>query len=234
MKNIEVVAHRGFSSVAPENTMLSFAKAIQAKVDMIELDVHLTSDQKMVVIHDETVDRTTTGTGWVKDLSLAEIKELTIRNHADLKVPTLAEVLTLIQNNHHVLNIELKTDQIDYKGIEQTVIGEVKRFGLEYRIIYSSFNRQTLKRLKELDPKSQIAVLFGVDDLPTQPWEAIAEMDADAIHTDYTSVRRDWVENCYRHNIQVRPYTVNDICDMKQLIELEVHGIITDDPDLLQ
>ena len=238
-EKIEVVAHRGFSSAAPENTMLAFMKAIEAKVDMIELDVHLTSDQERVVIHDETVDRTTSNTGWVKDFSLAKIKECGIRNPQnhllEEKIPTLAEVLTLIQRNQQIkLNIELKTDQIHYHGIEHLVVQEVNRFGLNDRVIYSSFNHQTLKRIKQLNPKASIAVLFDSHNLPDKPWEYSLRIEADAIHPHYTTVHRDWLEVCYRHQISVRPYTVNNIYTMRQLIQLEVNGIITDYPDRLQ
>ncbi len=236
MKRVEVVAHRGFSSVAPENTMLSFVKAIQARVDMIELDVRMTADRDLVVIHDETVDRTTTGSGRVGELTVAQIKELTIRNPYDPlseeKIPTFAEVLAYFQKAPHIqLNVELKIDQMGDRGMEALVVQQATRFGFNHRVIYSSFHHQTLKRIKQLNPKASIAVLYDEKGLPEKPWEDLLEMGADAIHPHYTTINHDWIEICHQHHIRVRPYTVNHIADMKQLLELGVHGIITDYPD---
>lgn len=234
MKRVKVIAHRGFSAVTPENTIRSFTKAIQAGVDMIELDVHMTSDRELVVIHDETVDRTTTGTGWVKDLSLAKIKENKIRDRVDNLTEEKIPVLTLIKKYRYIgFNVEFKTDRVDYHGIEHRVIHEVNRFGLEDRVIYSSFNHQTLRRVKRLNPDASIAALFDAQSLPAKPWAYIRKIGADAIHPHYTTVSRNWIEVCSQHQIQVRPYTVNHINEMERLVELGVDAIITDYPDRL-
>lgn len=238
-KRIEVIAHRGFSGIAPENTLLAIQKAIEIKVDMIELDVQMTADQQLVVFHDETIDRMTDGKGWVKDFSLARLKEFEIcdpkNNIVGERIPTLAEVLTLIEAHQHIkLNIELKTDRVHYDGIERLVLREVNRFVMVDRVIYSSFNHQSLRRMKQMNPKASIAALFDVHDLPMKPWEYILQMEADAIHPHYSTVERDWLEVCQQHRILVRPYTVNSVYTMEQFIQFEVSGMFTDYPDQLQ
>lgn len=123
MKQVKVFAHRGASHYAPENTLPAFALAAEQGADGIELDVHLTKDGELVVIHDEKLDRTTNGTGWVKDYTLAELKTFCADNHLsgypDARIPTLREVLELIRPTGLLVNIELKTSILWYDGIEE-------------------------------------------------------------------------------------------------------------------
>ena len=125
---VQIVAHRGSSGDRPENTLPAFAEAVRVKADIIELDVHLSKDGHLIVMHDETVDRTTNGKGRICDKTLTELKELNAgswfsEDYAATKVPTLKEVLDLLaaKNYRGILTIELKTDHYEYQGIEKKV-----------------------------------------------------------------------------------------------------------------
>ena len=123
-----VLGHRGASGYAPENTLEAFKLAMDMGADGFELDVHLSKDGELVVMHDETVDRTTDGTGFVGEMTLAELKALDASNHKEAykgaKIPTLAEVYDLIRDTNHIVNVEIKTDNIFYPQLEE------KRYGL--------------------------------------------------------------------------------------------------------
>ena len=136
----KIYGHRGAKGMYPENTLLSFKKAIDQGVDGLELDVHLTKDGEVVVIHDETLDRTTSGTGWIKDLTLAEIKQVSAGSKFSHfpyyqaewdkeQVPTLKEVLELLEPYPIELNIELKTNEVVYEKIEEKVHELVQKYG---------------------------------------------------------------------------------------------------------
>ena len=148
---MKIWAHRGCSYAWPENTLQAFEAACKYNITGIELDIQLTKDNKMVVIHDETVDRTTNGTGKVKDFTLAEIKKLKIATHPGFlgikkytQIPTIEEVFDLLkphcQKKGLLINIELKNSRERYDGMEDMILALVKEQGLEKNIVYSSFN----------------------------------------------------------------------------------------------
>ncbi len=179
-------AHRGCSMAFPENTLEAFEAA--AKLDGItgiELDVQLTLDGEIVVIHDETVDRTTSGSGDVKDYTLAELKELEIKsvNNTITCIPTLREVFTLLkpycEKNGLYINIELKNSKVRYQGMEEKTIALVKEFGLEDVIIYSSFLTESVGLVKKLNPKAKTGTLSGSME---QCLKDAIEQNADALH----------------------------------------------------
>ena len=163
----KIFAHRGSKGTHPENTLASFKEAVRVGSDGIELDVHLTKDGQLVVIHDETVDRTTNGTGEIRTLTLAEIKELDAgswfhNKYAGEKIPTLEEVLLLLTELgfNGQLNIELKTDVIQYKGLVEKCLALQSAKDWPFAIVYSSFNPYTLVELKEANPSQEIGLLF--------------------------------------------------------------------------
>lgn len=156
-----ILGHRGSKGTAPENTLISFKKALLTGCDGLELDVHLSKDGIPVVIHDETVDRTTNAKGLVSSFTLKELKQMDAgkwfnRTFQGEKIPTLEEVLVLLseENFTGLLNIELKTDRIPYENIEATVLNLVKTFQPAYKVVYSSFNYETLERLTAQDAKA--------------------------------------------------------------------------------
>ena len=154
----KVWAHRGASGYAPENTIPAFKLAVEQKADGVELDVHLSSDGKLMVIHDETVDRTSNGTGRVVDMTCQELKKLDFSNgmpgYKDVRIPTLKEVYGLLKNTNLTINVEIKCDVVIYYGIWDKVIELEREMGMQGRIIYSSFNHYVLMKLREVDPKA--------------------------------------------------------------------------------
>lgn len=166
MSNTKVFAHRGASGYAPENTLEAFALAIRQGADGIELDVQLSSDGVPVVIHDETIDRVTDKTGYVKDYTLQELKELTVLKdrfpaYSQSKIPTLKEVLEAVKPSGIQVNIELKTGIYWYPDIEKKVAEIVEETGMKDRIVYSSFNHYSVQRLKEIVPDAETAYLYS-------------------------------------------------------------------------
>lgn len=162
---MKIWAHRGCSQRYPENTLLAFEKAMEIpNITGIELDIQLTKDGELVVIHDERVDRTTEGIGFVRDYTLAELKKLHI--YADenpcQKIPMLEEVFDLIGQGLRkalLLNIELKTSIWPYPGIEEKIVEMVHRRGFRKSVIYSSFSALTLEKVRELDREAEIGIL---------------------------------------------------------------------------
>lgn len=162
---MKIWAHRGCSQRYPENTLLAFEKAANIKgLAGIELDIQMTGDGEMVVIHDERVDRTTEGIGFVRDHTLAEIKKLHI--YADInysqKIPTIEEVLDLLEPAMKLglkLNIELKNNVFAYEGMEQKIVDLVHRRGLQDRVIYSSFSALSLEKLHKIDGQTELGIL---------------------------------------------------------------------------
>ena len=162
---MKIWAHRGCSQRYPENTLLSFEKAAAIQdLTGIELDIQLTKDGQLVVIHDEKVDRTTEGIGFVKDYTLAELKRLHI--YADVnnsqKIPTMEEVLDLVEprcKEGMKINIELKTNVYHYPGIEEKIVELIYRRGLQESIVYSSFYTLSLEKIRQLDSQAEIGIL---------------------------------------------------------------------------
>ena len=162
---MKIWAHRGCSQRYPENTLLAFEKAAEIQgLTGIELDIQLTKDGQLVVIHDEKVDRTTEGIGWVRDYTLTELKKLHI--YADVnssqKIPTMEEVLDLVEprcKEGMKINIELKTSVYPYPGIEDKIVELIHRRGLQKSIVYSSFYTLSLEKIRQLDSQAEIGIL---------------------------------------------------------------------------
>lgn len=162
---MKIWAHRGCSQRYPENTLLAYEKAIELKnLTGIELDIQLTKDGELVVIHDEKVDRTTEGTGYVRDFTLAELKRLHIYagENPSQTIPTMGEVFELIGarlKSGMKLNIELKNSNYPYPGMEEKILDMVAKRGVEDAIVYSSFSAKSMERIKELNPYAETAIL---------------------------------------------------------------------------
>ncbi len=160
-------AHRGCSQRYPENTLLAFEKAAAIKdLTGIELDIQLTKDGEMVVIHDERVDRTTEGMGFVRDYTLSQIKKLHV--YADdnpaQAIPTITEVFDLLEaglKSGLKLNIELKNSIYPYDGMEAKIVELVNKRGLQDAVVYSTFYAASLEKLKKLDPEAELGILDG-------------------------------------------------------------------------
>lgn len=158
---MKIWAHRGCSQNYPENTLLAFGKAIELKeLTGVELDVQMTRDKQLVVIHDERVDRTTEGIGYIRDYTLKELKRLNI--YPGQKIPTIEEVIDLLEDrlrNGMKLNIELKNSKFLYEGMEEKLVDMVAARNLETAIVYSSFYAKSIETMKKMKVKSELAIL---------------------------------------------------------------------------
>ena len=229
----KIFAHRGSKGTHPENTLASFKEAVRVGSDGIELDVHLTKDGQLVVIHDETVDRTTNGTGEIRTLTLAEIKELDAgswfhNKYAGEKIPTLEEVLLLLTELgfNGQLNIELKTDVIQYKGLVEKCPALQSAKDWPFAIVYSSFNPYTLVELKEANPSQEIGLLFE-----SKEWadKGDAMLEKESYHPDLKLL--DWAIEWNRNQLPLRVWTVNEDTDINRCFELLIEAIFTDYPE---
>lgn len=229
-------AHRGASGDYPENTLLAFKEGIKRGGSGIELDVHKTKDSELVVIHDEDVERTMQSKGLIKDLTLAEIRQLKCKkalfaNHEECRIPTLDEVLKLVRDQEIVVNIELKTDVISYSGIEEDVIKLIQHYGIKNKTLISSFNPQSLKKCKEIDSTIKTGFLYY------QPMDDVIQyakvLQVDAIHPGLNGVTEDLIIQAHKNQLKVNVYTVNSPTHMRRLIDAGVDGIFTDYPKLL-
>lgn len=240
MVKTKIYGHRGSKGEYPENTLISFQHAISKGVEGIELDVHLTKDNELVVIHDERLDRTTDGEGFVKDLCLKQIKECSagikfshLQHYQEgwdrEKVPTLQEVFELLKPYKTELNIELKTYLVDYNGIEKKVLDLVNEYGNKRKVVYSSFHLPTLLRIKDLDKNANIAWLLQ-QPVP-HPEDYLNSLGLEALHINKTIVLEN--ETHWKDVRQsIRAWTVNDQSEIEGLLALEIEAIITDFPAL--
>lgn len=162
---MKIWAHRGCSQRYPENTITAFAKAL--KIDGltgIELDIQMTKDEEIVVIHDERVDRTTSWTGYVKDFTYLQLRQLAIETGSSQKekVPSIVEVLDLVQEKMEagfLLNIELKNGNIPYEKMEDKILDLIAARNLQEQVVYSTFHTESLKKIRDLEPKASVGIL---------------------------------------------------------------------------
>lgn len=229
-----VIAHRGSRGTHPENTLPAFQEALQVKADGIELDVHLTKDQELVVIHDETVDRTTNGYGEIQELTLTEIKELDAGSWFSEKfkgttIPTLQEVLMLLETEKFkgLLNIEIKTDKIQYAGIEAKIAALMKQQVWDFEYLYSSFHFPSLELIAQYD--EAVPRAFIMYNSPKKVKKAEDSDLVTAFHPKMTWVVDHLTELGQYHKL-IRPWTVNEEAMMQICFRHKLAGIHTDYP----
>ncbi|ADU28931.1 glycerophosphodiester phosphodiesterase [Evansella cellulosilytica] len=232
--NTLIFAHRGAAGTHPENTMEAFKAAKLAGADGIEFDVQMTKDRVLVVIHDETVDRTTNGTGWVKDFTYDQLKQLDAGSWFDesfqkANIPTLEEVFKWAANTSLLLNVELKNGVVQYEGIEEAVIDLIKQYKLEDRTVISSFNHYSLVEVNRLDSKLETAILF-MEGL-YEPWNYAKNVGATGLHCFLPVAVPELLVGARANHVQVRPFTVNEEKHMYGLIRGQCDAIITDWPE---
>lgn len=236
MKKTFVWAHRGASAYAPENTLEAFRMAVDCKADGIELDVQKTKDGKLVVIHDETLDRVSRASGLVKDFTYEKLKDINVNERfpklGTQYIPTLEEVYELIRPTNLTINVELKTGVIFYPEIEEQVLELTKQMGMQERVIYSSFNHYTIRKIKRLQPDAVTGLLYqdGMIDVFTYAKQTV---QADALHPAIYNVQYpDFYAKCRKHGLKVHVWTVNEEEHMRLLCENETDAMITNDPKL--
>jgi glycerophosphoryl diester phosphodiesterase len=232
------IAHRGFSGIAPENTLFAFQKAIDLKPDAFELDVHLSKDGQLIVIHDDTVDRTTNGKGKIIDLTLAELKQLDAGSWFDSKyagerIPTLAEALDLAKDKIDVM-VELKAT-----GTPEKAVPLIEQFGIVDQVVIFSFNSELLKIAKSMNPNLSMLHLLWVkpEEKDTFPPETLItrtlSAHANIIGMNWNGVTSRLIEMAHKRGLGIRVYTVDEIADMQSMLEMGVDGIISNRIDRL-
>jgi len=230
------LAHRGASGDYPENTMLAFEKAIEQGCDGFEMDVHLSADGELVVIHDDTLERTTDGAGDVHSHKFADLRKLHSGIHKGVcgqKIPHLREVLDLVQENGLTLNIEIKNDTRYYPKIEEKVIGLVHDYNLADTVFLSSFNHRSMVLCKEIDPSIRAGLLYAMY-IPGADRYAL-QCGVNALHPHYKVLLRDETlpQYCRGAKIALNVWTINEENDMRSLLALGVNSIITNYPERL-
>ncbi len=225
------IAHRGYSGKFDENTMLAFRKALEYKADGIETDVQLSKDNIPVIIHDETLDRTTDGRGYVKEYKLSELKKFRTKNGEE--IPTLRELLVFVaESNLKVLNLELKNSILPYEGLEEKVLEMIYKHNLKEKVIISSFNHLSLVKIRKLDNEIKLGAL--TDSTLANVPKYLNDISVDCYHPYYPSIlNNDYMKEIREAGIIVNPYTVNEEEHMKMVIKVKPNSIITNEVERL-
>ncbi|WWB85539.1 glycerophosphodiester phosphodiesterase [Priestia aryabhattai] len=233
--SIDLYAHRGFSGRYPENTMIAFEEARKMQVAGIELDVQLTKDGEIVVIHDERIDRTTNGMGYVQEFSYKQLRLFDAGSWYDSRfskqsIPTLVEVFEWMTDKKTKLtvNIELKNDRIYYLKLEEKVLRLIDEFDLEDQVILSSFNYDSLAKVRSLHSYIPTGFLFeGVSE------EAIGKAKSIGahLHCDMSFALSPYGKKAKQEGLDLRVYTINEMEDLLKLQQASVEVVMTDYPN---
>lgn len=243
-----ILAHRGASAYAPENTLAAFRLARELGADGIELDVQLSRDKIPVVIHDDMVDRTTGGRGRVADLTIGELARLDAgswktETYRGEPIPTFAQVLDGLSDwlypvgraRPGFVNVELKTDRIATDGLELETLNVIARYNVQDRILLSSFSPLALARARSINSRLPRGLLYD----PTLPvylrraWLAFL-VNPQALHPEHVMIDERYMAQARRRRLEVNTWTVDDPEEARRLARLGVHAIITNKPDVIR
>lgn len=239
-----VAAHRGGAALWPENSLLAFRSALALGVDALELDLHLTADGEVVVLHDPTLDRTSTGGGPVREMKLADLAAVRLKTRAGAltgeRVPTFAQVLDLAAPTSVELVPEIKVDakRQRYDGIEEKVLALIRARGLLARTTVQAFQVETIRRLRELEPQARTMLLVARGDVErdrARPAEAVRrarELGATDLGMNHRLIDADVMAAARAAGIRVAAWTVNEEADMRRMVGLGVDMVMSDRPDL--
>ncbi|MDT0321325.1 glycerophosphodiester phosphodiesterase [Streptomyces millisiae] len=218
---LQTIGHRGLMGAEPENTLRSFRRADRMALDAIELDLHLSKDGELVVIHDATVDRTTDGTGQVRDLTLAELRGL----DAGLgeRVPLFTEVLDAVSAP---IQAEIK-DRAAARALAEVI----ERRGLTERVTVISFHDEALRETRALLPEVGLGLVTGRS-TATAP-ERAAELGAELVSCEFARLSAEVVARCRATGIGVISWTVNTPDELARARELALDGVVTDVPEIV-
>ena len=236
MDMTKIWGHRGAYHFAPENTLHSFQKAAEMGAGGIELDIQLTRDAQIVVIHDETIQRVSSGHGYVKDFTLSELRKFNFNKRGITKplwmdIPTLEEALQLLEPTEITVNIEFKTGTIWYEGIEEKALKLAERFNMLNNIVWSSFNHYSVQKVKNFIPEARTALLCG--GAVTSTASQCEVLGAEALHPHVRQLRYPGlVDDCHNRNIKVRPYPVDSPEDLRYAFSLGLDAVFTNRIDI--
>jgi len=231
---VKIIAHRGFSGIAPENTLIAFEKAITCKADYLELDVRKTKDDVLVVIHNSSVDETSSNRskGSIAEMGSKDLKAVKVgyskkfgERYKNEKIPTLREALALAKGKIKVC-IEIKV-----RGIEEAVLNIVNDLGMKEEVILFSFYKDVLSKVRKLD--KHIALLFLIDLADLRTIEYVKTIDCEMIGVGHkTILTKEYLNVAHKNGIEVWKWTVNKEDEMQKLMNLGLDGIITNFPDV--
>jgi glycerophosphoryl diester phosphodiesterase len=235
MRKPWVIAHRGASGNAPENTMAAFERAVALGAGFIETDLHLTRDAQFVAIHDPTLERTTNGQGNVRDFTLAEIRKLDAgmwfdREFMGQRVPTLDQIVEFAAKHDVIFYLELKYEAA--WGMHHSLLGALSKSGGAARSIVISFSEATLTALRQVDHSAMMGLLI---EEPMRDYaQAGIELGVRQLCPHYSLITPELVEQAHALDLQVATWTVDDAEAMRAMIAAKVDGIMTNFPDRLQ
>ncbi|MEJ8778404.1 glycerophosphodiester phosphodiesterase [Pseudogracilibacillus sp. ICA-222130] len=236
---MKIIAHRGASKFAPENTIASFKKAIELQADAIELDVRLTKDGELVLSHDSTIKRLTNKKGFVHNYTLKQLKSFDFgskfsKKFKGEKIATFDEALQLLKQTEITLHIELKNGPVMMPHLEEKVLQLVSNYHMEDRVIYSSFDHKSLQQLYRLDPNVKLSVLFFGN--LVDPFYYIDHLSFPlyGIHPNHFYVTEQMVQEAKKRHLQTNVYTVNDIDFATHYKNIGVDGLITNNPSIFK
>ena len=239
-----VAAHRGGAGLWPENSLLAFRRALAPGVDALEFDLHMTADGELVVLHDPTLDRTSTGTGPVRDLKLADLAGVRLKTRdgtvTDERVPTFAGLLDLASPASVELLPEIKVDanRQRYDSIEKKVLALLRARGLLARTTIQAFRPETIRRLRELEPKARTMLLVGRGDVErdrARPADAVRrarDLGATDLGMNHRLIDADVVAAARAAGIRISAWTVNEEAHIRRMVGLGVDVVMSDRPDL--
>jgi glycerophosphoryl diester phosphodiesterase len=235
MREPWVIAHRGASGSAPENTMAAFRRAVELGAGFIETDLHLTRDARFVAIHDTTLDRTTNGHGAVREMTLAQLRELDAgkwfdRQFMDERIPTLEEILEFAKQRDVVFYLELKYDSA--WGMHHALVGALR--GVEYaaRTTVISFDGGQIEAVRRLDPSIMTGLLVEVAD--GDPVQATIDVGGRQLCPRADLVTPELVERAHAKDLLVATWTVDQPEEMRRVIAAGVDGVMSNFPDRLR
>ncbi len=231
-----IIAHRGFSDQAPENTMAAFRKAAAAGADMIELDVRESSDHKFVVIHDKRIHRTTLLRGEVRSYTASELRRMDngswfAPTFAHERVLGLSEALALTKKGM-LFNIEIKTDvRTDVEAVADALLAEIAKARCTHQVIFTSFNHKVIKAINLRDGSAATGILFNpLKNFRRSPAQLIAHAHAQAFICSKYQINADVVADTHRSGYKVFVYGISTVRDVKRMLKLGVDGLIANDP----
>jgi len=236
-----IIAHRGASKEAPQNTMPAFIRACERGACGIETDAHITGDGQVVLCHDYTVDKISDGTGKIRSMTLSELMRLDFgsafsEKFKDTRIPTLDGFFEEVRRfGLRIINVEIKPDKKNYREIVKETISAAKRHGVFGQMLISSFNAEILREAKRVDPECKTGLLYpyknnAIACFFRAPLSKAKKIKADAIHPHKSMVRRRIVKKAHRFGIKVNAWTVNSLKDARKLINAGADGLITDLP----
>ena len=240
--NFWVIAHRGWSGSYPENTLIGMREAIKLGCHMIEFDVSITKDRKLIIIHDNILSRTTNGCGLVNEWDYRDLRKLDAGSwfhpkYADIRLPSLEELLLIARDSPIHLNIEIKKECWDETlqddGVERQVIAAVRRYGAVDRVLVSSFRWDFIERFQRLDSGIRTALLHYKDLGRLSPSYLKQRYGISAFNPHALELTQKFVDKCHEAGLKVFPFTINGYQDMEKYLDMHVDGMFTNHPNRL-